>query len=63
MSSRWSPGQPSVFRSRWGTTKAISENGIDSLFRLVDRSNNDSTLNTAHPSQPVPDRCATVVND
>jgi len=37
MSSRWSPGQPSVFRSRWGTTKAISENGIDSLFRLVGR--------------------------
>jgi len=29
----------------------------------VDRSNNNSTLNTAHPSQPVPDRCATVVND
>lgn len=37
MSSRWSPGQPSVFRSRWGITKAISESGIDSLVRLVGR--------------------------
>jgi hypothetical protein len=37
MSSRWSPGQPSVFRSRWESRRPSPRAGSNSLVRLVGR--------------------------